>query len=62
MRKGTAFLTAAALGLWLACIAPAQAHVVVTPNPASLQGGITYEFEVDVEHTGSTGTWGEPLQ
>jgi hypothetical protein len=47
----------AALGLSLAGITPSQAHVVVTQDPASLQGGISYEYQVDIGHVGSTGSW-----
>jgi hypothetical protein len=48
---------AAAVGLWLTGSALAQAHVAVTPNPSSLQGGITYEWLAEVEEIGSSGSW-----
>jgi hypothetical protein len=57
MTTRTMLFAVAAMGLWLASIIPSQAHVVVTENPDSLQGGITYDFLVDVTHAGSTGTW-----
>jgi hypothetical protein len=59
MRRHTVkvFAVIAALGVWLANSAPSQAHVVVTPDPGSLQSGITYEFQVGVEELGSTGSW-----
>jgi hypothetical protein len=57
MRRHAIMLSLAAVGLWLTAVSPSQAHVVMTQDPASLQGGITYEWLAEAGHTGSIGSW-----
>lgn len=60
-------LIAAAVGLWLAGVAPTHASTV-TANPAGHQSGLTYEWEVvmgdndSATYSGSVGakSWAEP--
>lgn len=67
MRKLSLYTTAAALGLWLAGVAPSHASTV-TPTPAGLQTGMTYEWGVTMGNTDSAGytgsvgakSWAEP--
>lgn len=66
-RKRSLGLIAAAVGLWLAGVAPSHASTV-TPNPPGHQSGLTYEWEVTMgandsaTYSGSVGakSWAEP--
>lgn len=67
MRRHAIMLSIAAVGLWLTGVAPSHASTV-TQNPAGLQTGLTYEWQVvmgdlDLAHYhGSVGakSWAEP--
>lgn len=66
-RKRSGYMIAVAVGLWLAVVAPSHASTI-TANPASLQSGITYEWNVTMggvdsaSYNGTVGakSWNEP--